>query len=56
MKQLLLCAVTIAILTLPGAAMFLMYPRASASVPVIYITPQAFDENALLPRCILRGV
>jgi hypothetical protein len=51
-KQLLLCAATVAVLTLPGAAMFLVYPRASATVPVIYVTPQTFDDA--LPRCTMR--
>lgn len=54
MKQLLLCAATIAILTLPGIAIFLVYPRAAASVPVIYLTPPSLGSSADMPRCTLR--
>jgi len=53
MKQLLLCAATIALLTLPGVAMFLVYPRAAATAPVIYISP--FNgTDVLMPRCTVR--
>jgi len=53
MKQLLLCAATIALLTLPGVAMFLVYPRAAATAPVIYINP--FNgTDVLMPRCVVR--
>jgi len=51
MKQLLLCAATIAVLTLPGVALFLVYPRPAATAPVIYISP---STDGLMPRCTLR--
>ena len=55
MKQVLLLAATIAVLILPGVVLFVAYPRATATVPVIYVTPQAFDGGADMPRCTLRG-
>lgn len=55
-RQLLICAATIAILALPGVAMFLAYPRAPTAVPVIYITPQSLDAGAPLSPCTLRAV
>ena len=55
MKQIVLCAATVAILTLPGVAMFLMYPRADATAPVIYINP--FNgPDVLMPRCTVFAI
>jgi len=50
-KQLFLCAATIAVLTLPGVAMFVVYPRPAATAPVIYVSPFEENRDGAMPRC-----